>query len=190
MTTFLRTLIVAVLIFATLVACMASPTPMPTPTLTPTPELIWRSVSCEWRGTARAWIDENANGVWDKGEAPLSGVEIKAFGGNITLVDPVTTDAQGRVSLYTEASGDTLISPSESLTDYCKREELRGRWQVEVRAKIPPGYLPTTAYQIAFPPSLVLPPKALYFGFVPVAPTETATPSSTAALMATATPAP
>jgi hypothetical protein len=101
----------------------------------------------------------------------------------------VTTDAQGRVSLHTASWGDPEIPYSESLTEYCKREELRG-WRVEVRAKIPPGYVPTTAYRTAFPPSLVLPPKALHFGFVPVAPIETATLSTTAILIVTATPAP
>lgn len=31
-------------------------------------------MDCMWRGTAKAWIDENGNGNWDANERPLSGV--------------------------------------------------------------------------------------------------------------------
>jgi hypothetical protein len=31
---------------------------------------------CFWVGEGQAWIDENENGVWDTGEAPLAGVSM------------------------------------------------------------------------------------------------------------------
>src|SRR3989304_638466 len=30
-------------------------------------------VDCRWSGTAKAWIDENKNGVWEANESPLPG---------------------------------------------------------------------------------------------------------------------
>lgn len=30
---------------------------------------------CIWDATGEAWVDENANGIWDEGEPPLEGVE-------------------------------------------------------------------------------------------------------------------
>lgn len=108
-----------VVLFLLLTACVGTPATTPSPT----PEPIWRLMSCEWRGTARAWIDQNTNEVWDEGEPPLSGVEIKAYGGNITQVDPVTTDAQGWVSLYTASVLCPLLRPE--LLHYQRRRH----WQ-------------------------------------------------------------
>jgi streptogramin lyase len=32
-------------------------------------------VDCAWYASVEAWVDENANGIWDEGEPPLEGVE-------------------------------------------------------------------------------------------------------------------
>ena len=51
-----------------------TPSQTPLPSFTPTFEYA-ESSDCLWRGTGRAWNDDNQNGVWDLGEKPLANVK-------------------------------------------------------------------------------------------------------------------
>lgn len=92
--------------------------------------MITTIVECLWAGEAKAWDDENANGLWDAGESPLAGVVVAAgVGGSFGGRNPRSTDASGRVAL-----GSSLHA--------CTTPE------VELQAGPPPGYRPTTAASI------------------------------------------
>jgi hypothetical protein len=109
---------------------------------------------CAWYGSARAWIDSNADGRPNPDEQPLSDVQIHVDHGqnqffNIDL--PVVTDRDGDVQLNVSIPGcsDTAL---------------------EIYVDIPEGYRATTKPRIEVNLDLgkgLNIERVFYFGFAP-----------------------
>ena len=58
---------------------------------------------CVWSDKAKAWVDENQNGVWDEGEISLAGVQF--------IIDDVQNDYQdvGREATSDENGDANLV---------------------------------------------------------------------------------
>ncbi|HUM70367.1 MAG TPA: hypothetical protein PLK31_16155, partial [Chloroflexota bacterium] len=92
---FLLGIVTAVL----LSACTPSATTQVT--VTPTAAVL---ADCFQSATARAWVDDNGDGVWDEGERPLPGVEF--------ILDPsvysrTTSDENGMAAIFATTPGDS-----------------------------------------------------------------------------------
>ena len=109
---------------------------------------------CAWYGSARAWIDSNADGRIDPDEPPLSNVKVHVEGVQNQFFDlswPAITDQEGDVQWSVSIPGC-----SESV--------------FEIFVDIPEGYRATTRPRIEVQPD---PSQSLntepvyYFGFAP-----------------------
>ena len=110
-------------------------------------------VDCAWHGSARTWIDSNGDGLVNKGEPPLSEVEIHIDDVQNKLIDvgwPAITNQNGDVELDVP-----MPKCSDSI--------------FEIYAHTPEGYRITTMPRIEvswdFWGSLS-PQSIYYFGFV------------------------
>lgn len=109
---------------------------------------------CAWSGSARTWIDANADGRVSRGEPPLAGVEIHVNDVGNQLVDvgwPAITRADGDVRLNVSIPG-------------CKQTVF------DIYVDIPAGYHMTTAPRLLVDSDAeVASDKAriYYFGFLP-----------------------
>lgn len=109
---------------------------------------------CGWGDKAKAWVDVNENGIWDDGEAPLSGVQF--------FIDDVQNDYQdvGREAITDENGEANLIvwmpgCPNVSL---------------EISVQPPDGYRSTTPDRIAVSKKELRNSNEdeFLFGFIPV----------------------
>lgn len=119
---------------------VAVPLALPTARLS---ETATTGRDCIWRGTGEAWIDENADGVWEANERPLPGVQLTV--NDPQFVIPQTTGVDGRTAFRLGLRG-------------CTDPDLI------VAASPPPGYHPTTAPALLARPA----PIAYQFGFIAV----------------------
>jgi hypothetical protein len=107
---------------------------------------------CVWHGSARTWIDSNADGRVDPGEPPLQDVAIHVDDLQNQLMDinwPAATDNRGDVKLIASIPGchDT---------------------QFEIYVDIPEGYRMTTKPRIKISPEIwssIGAEHVYYFGF-------------------------
>lgn len=112
------------------------------------------TTNCAWFGSARAWIDSNADGLVNADEPPLSDVPIHVDDVPNQFIDinwPVITDKNGDVQL-------SLSIPGCSETAF------------EIYVEIPEGYRATTRPRIEVNLNLGESPntgRVYYFGFVP-----------------------
>jgi hypothetical protein len=108
---------------------------------------------CAWRGSAKAWIDTNGDGLVNTGEPPLSDVEIYIKDVQNQLFDiswPVITDQEGDVQF-------DISLPGCSNTVF------------EISVKIPEGYRTTTRSRIEVHADVSSSPgteRSYYFGFI------------------------
>jgi hypothetical protein len=111
---------------------------------------------CAWHGSARTWIDSNGDGLVNRGEPPLRGVEIHVDdigNGLVAVVDagwPAFTDKDGDVQF-------NIPMPGCANTTF------------EIYVDIPEGYRLTTSPRIEVDPEVWGSPNAervYYFGFV------------------------
>ncbi len=58
-------------------------------------------VDCGWDDTAFAWIDENQNGVWDRGEKPLADVQF--------IADDIRHDYDSSPDVFSDANGKAWV---------------------------------------------------------------------------------
>jgi hypothetical protein len=109
---------------------------------------------CAWYGSARAWLDSNADGRVNPDEPPLSNVKIHVDDKQNQLLEigwPVITDQEGDVQLsmpIPECSGGTF----------------------EIFVEIPKGYRATTRPRIEVQPDpwqSLRKESVYYFGFAP-----------------------
>jgi hypothetical protein len=108
---------------------------------------------CSWHGSARAWIDSNADGLINHDEPPLGDVEVHIADVQNQLVEiswPVITDKDGVVQFTASIPGcsDTLF---------------------EIYVDIPDGYRITTKPRIEVNPDVLESSgmkRVYYFGFV------------------------
>jgi hypothetical protein len=109
---------------------------------------------CAWYGSARAWIDSNADGRIDPDEPPLSNVKVHVEGVQNQFFDlswPAITDQEGDVQWSVSIPGC-----SESV--------------FEIFVDIPEGYRATTRPRIEVQQDLwqsLSTERVYYFGFVP-----------------------
>jgi hypothetical protein len=109
---------------------------------------------CAWFGSARAWIDSNADGRIDPDEPPLSDVKIHVDDVQNQFLDvswPAITDRDGDVQFNVSIPGcsDTLLA---------------------ISVDIPEGYRITTRPRIEVKPALwksLRTEPVYYFGFAP-----------------------
>ena len=112
---------------------------------------------CVWQGSAKAWIDSNADGRMDHNEPPLGGVKI-----HVDKVQPQIPDAGGiSWPLITHKNGEVQFNvsiPQCSNTLY------------EIYVDIPHGYDITTKRRIEITPNIQASlgkQHIYYFGFIP-----------------------
>jgi hypothetical protein len=112
------------------------------------------AADCAWYGSARAWIDSNADGLLNPDEPPLSDVQI--------YVEDLEHEFMGiNWPAITDKDGDVLLRvtiPGCSDTSF------------EIYADIPAGYRVTTRPRIQVKPDIWerrLTERVYYFGFVP-----------------------
>jgi hypothetical protein len=112
------------------------------------------AADCAWYGSARAWIDSNADGNINPDEQPLSDVQIH--------VEDLENEFMGiNWPAITDKDGDVLLSvtiPGCSDTSF------------EIYVDIPEGYRVTTRPRIQVKPDIWeswLPERVYYFGFAP-----------------------
>ncbi|HET6596293.1 MAG TPA: carboxypeptidase-like regulatory domain-containing protein [Anaerolineales bacterium] len=109
---------------------------------------------CAWYGSARAWIDSNADGRINSDESPLSDVQVYVEDLQNHFIDiswPAITDQDGDVQL-------SISLPGCSKTAF------------EIYAEVPEGYRATTKPRIAVDLNLeegLNIEHVYYFGFVP-----------------------
>ena len=109
---------------------------------------------CAWYGSARAWIDSNADGRITPDEPPLSDVQVHVDDMQNQFIDidwPAITDQDGDVQL-------SLSLPGCSNT------------AVEIYVEIPEGYRATTRPRIEVNLNVeesLTTKRVYYFGFVP-----------------------
>lgn len=109
---------------------------------------------CAWYGSARAWIDSNADGQMNPDEPPLSDVQIHVDEVQARFIDvhwPAITDKDGVVQLNVSLPGcsDTAF---------------------EIYVEIPEGYRATTRPRIEVNPNIgesLNTERVYYFGFAP-----------------------
>jgi hypothetical protein len=109
---------------------------------------------CAWYGSARAWLDLNADGQLNADEPPLSDVQIHVQDIQNQFTDiswPVITDKDGDVQLSVSIPGcsDTAF---------------------EIYVEIPEGYRATTRPRIEVNPYIwksLNTQRVYYFGFIP-----------------------
>jgi hypothetical protein len=88
-------------------------------------------------GTAKAWIDENANGLWDTDEKPLPGVSFSLTDGK--------SDRDYLYEAVSKEKGEFFLS---IFPNTCK--SLKG-YTLTLRATPPQGYQATTSSEIVIP---------------------------------------
>ncbi|SRR6266536_3779346 len=109
---------------------------------------------CVWQGSAKAWIDSNADGRMDRNEPPLDGVKIHVDKVQHQIVGiswPLITHKDGEVQF-------NVSIPQCSNTLY------------EIYVDIPHGYRITTRPRIEVTPDIETSlgkEHVYYFGFVP-----------------------
>jgi hypothetical protein len=111
-------------------------------------------------GTAKSWIDENENGIWDTHEQPLEGVALELTDGQRDdnyLYDPLS-DENGEFFL------SIFPNTCESLESYA----------MVLRAIPPHGYQATTPAEIRIPTDELLDSELhdYHFGFIRQIPEE------------------
>ena len=107
---------------------------------------------CTWQASARAWVDLNSDGRMNRGEPPLSNVQIHVADVQNQLIDvnwPATTDKDGDVQFNVSIPGcsDTVF---------------------EIYVDVPEGYRITTRPQIEVKPDIwesLSTEQVYYFGF-------------------------
>ena len=92
---------------------------------------------CLWHSTATTWIDENADGRWEAGEAPLAGVrfavaDTRQGHKELGLWGDKVSNAAGRAQFSIESRG-------------CPRAAF------ELSAEPPPGYRATAPSRVRVP---------------------------------------
>lgn len=129
---------------------------------TVTPEVF---EDCIWGGTAKAWLDVNANGVWDNNEQPL---------GNVLFFVDDTHNKLKQVGSY---------SVSNSLGEAELSVWLPGCPKVafEVYAQAPDNYQPTSQIRISDEPEKKK--REFQFGFIYKQGMPTATPRPNASII-------
>lgn len=132
----------------------AAPTVMSTPTVVPTatPWLMEEAFPNLWDDDVYAWLDEDANGVWDEGETGLPGVYLNVTGPGIS--NTLIGDEEGKAHL----SAHWISRPGE----------LDPEGELVVHPTVPSGYRLTTVPRL---PTTHEGP--LQFGFVLDVPTPT-----------------
>ncbi|MBP7687049.1 MAG: hypothetical protein KA765_04050 [Thermoflexales bacterium] len=99
---------------------------------------------CGWTATAKAWIDQNENGIWDKGEQPFQGVVFRADDAvnyYAETVTPTTSNSKGAGELYHPGA------------------QTCGKISYQIYTDVPQGYRLTTASRLAIQGK-----KADYYG--------------------------
>lgn len=110
-------------------------------------------VNCAWHGSAKAWLDSNADGLLNNGERPLRDVEILIDDVQNKLVNvgwTAITDQDGEARLNV-----VMLGCSEII--------------LEVYANIPDGYRLTTESRIEVNQDfwgMLNPNRVYYFGFI------------------------
>ena len=111
-------------------------------------------LDCAWYGSARAWIDSNADGQIDPDEPPLSDVKVHVDDVKSQFLDvswPAVTNQYGDVQFSVSIPG-------------CSDTRL------EISVEIPEGYRITTRPRIQVKPDVresLLTEPVYYFGFAP-----------------------
>ncbi|MBN2086675.1 MAG: hypothetical protein JW748_15785 [Anaerolineales bacterium] len=105
-------------------------------------------------GTAKTWIDANANGLWDEDEKPLAGVsfELKDGAGAGNYLHQPVSDENGEFFL------SVFPNTCESLADF----------ELVLSAAVPDGYRPTTPTAMPIPRAELLDQEMgeYLFGFI------------------------
>ena len=104
-------------------------------------------------GWAKAWIDENENGIWDKNEKPLMGVLF------------VIEDSQQESNLNAESTSDEKGEAFlRVFPNTCRSLE---EADLVIKATPPLGYRVTTPIQVSIPREKLLDPalQEFLFGF-------------------------
>ncbi len=113
--------------------------------------------NCAWHGSARAWIDSNGNGLVNRGELPLVGVQVHVEDIQNHLV-PLGSEGWAAI---TDKDGDVQFNipiPGCTATTFA------------IQADIPAGYRLTTIPRFEASSSIwesLGPARVYYFGFVP-----------------------
>jgi hypothetical protein len=98
-----RFLLLSIFVTALFTGCVpvipADPPLAASATPAPTPEVL---ADCFQSATALAWLDENGNGEWDEGEAPLAGIE---FVLEPTVYSRTTSDEDGVADIFATTPG-------------------------------------------------------------------------------------
>ena len=110
--------------------------------------------TCGWNATAKAWIDENKNQVWDENELPLSKVEI--------FINQSET-IQGK-TIVLEKIGSTAVTDYRGITEISSLVTCGGHVVSDIYAKPPDGYISTTPELISMETSPHN--KVFIFGFI------------------------
>lgn len=147
------------------VSLTATPNFAATRTFTTTPTLEPMFVDCDWTGIAKAWLDDNKNGIWDTDEKPLENVRF--------FVDD-TLNKFKNVSNF-------AVSDANGTSDLDVWLPGCPKVLFEVYAEAPTSYIFTTKSRIPADPQLQV-RKIFYFGFTYKQGAPTATPRPIAAL--------
>ena len=107
---------------------------------------------CAWSSSVKTWIDSNRDGLLNRGEPPLPGVEIHVDDRGNQLVDvgwPAISHADGEVRLNVSIPG-------------CEQTVF------EIYVEVPAGYSPTTAVRLEVNSDAREGTERMYyFGFLP-----------------------
>jgi hypothetical protein len=109
------------------------------------------AAECAWQGSARAWIDSNADGQMNPEEPPLSNVPIHVQDAETAFNWPAFTSKNGDVQLRVSIPGC-----SETV--------------FEIYVEIPEGYRATTRPRVEVRPDWwegLSTERVYYFGFAP-----------------------
>jgi hypothetical protein len=129
---------------SSIVSCKSVPTTTSTPTVAPTSTTVPLEVTIEfekncWRGDVYAWIDENADGVWDEGETAFPGVALNLTGPGVSHTD--VSDEDGRAEL---GACWTVRCSREPQSSVCVAIDPDPERKLEVYPTVPPSYRLTT----------------------------------------------
>ncbi len=109
------------------------------------------TTDCVWYDTAKAWIDENENGVWDSNEQPLAGVRfvVDDIRNAYPEVGEAISDEQGKAQLTVSLPGCPTV-------------------EFEISAQPPEGYQATTPSRVSVSQDALKRPGSdeFVFGFV------------------------